>query len=283
MAQKIGVVGVGPIGIHFVEKLNKAGYSTIAFDIDSDLLKQAAQLEAEVASSVKELAKQSDVIILALPGDPAVEAVMEGEDGIFEVLKTGQIIIDTGTSSPALDKRYEKLCNSMGAGFMEAPVTWRAPGLILMPAGDRGLFDKVEPVIRTISYKYRYMGESGRGQELKSVNQLLFSARGAIAAETVAYAEKLGFGQDELEDFLEFGLAPSLYGDDFARISGTTKLNHKDLKYVQEIAFDYGICIPVTAAVYQAFQYSVIRGDGEDDQNGIIHYWRDLNKGKGDE
>jgi len=278
MAQKIGMIGIGPIGIHFIEKLINGGYETVAFDIDDEKTKLASQKGSALAGSVQDLAKQVNIIVLALPGDPAVEAVMEGTNGLLEVLTSEHIIIDTGTSSPRLDRFYEKRCAEKGAGFIEAPVTWRAPGLILIPAGDRKIFDAVEPVIKTMSYKYRYMGESGRGQELKAVNQLYFSARGAIMAETVAYAQKLGFGKDELEDFLEFGMAPSLYGDDFTRISGTIGLNCKDLKYVQEIAFDYGACLPITAAVYQAFLHSVIHGGGGDDQNGIIRYWRDLNK-----
>jgi 3-hydroxyisobutyrate dehydrogenase-like beta-hydroxyacid dehydrogenase len=111
---------------------------------------------------------------------------------------------------------------------------------------------------------------------------MLFSARCAIAAETVAYAEMLGFGKEELEDLLEFGLTPSLYGDDFPQILGTVRLNFKDLKYAQEIAFDHQICLPVTAAVYQAFLHTVIHGGGNCDQNAIIKYWRDINKKDGD-
>jgi len=278
MVGNIGIIGIGPIGIHFVGKLKDGGHNTIVYDIDKEQMKKASEIGATLADSVHELAGQADVIILALPGDFAVEAVMEGEDGLLAVLKPKHIVIDTGTSSPRLDCYYERQCVKKGAGFLEAPVTWRAPGLIIMPAGERKLFDAVEPLIKSISYKYRYVGESGRGQELKAVNQLLFSARCAIAAETVAYAEMLGFGKEELEDFLEFGLAPSLYGDDFTKINGTVRLNFKDLKYAQEIAFDHKICLPVTAAVYQAFLHTVIHGGGECDQNGIIRYWRDINK-----
>ena len=278
MKQTIGIIGIGPIGIHFVKKLIESSYQPLVFDIDEDRIKQASELGAALAESVRDIAAQANVIILALPGDPPVEAVMEGEGGILDVLKPEHTIIDTGTSSPKLDRRYEKLCLEKGAGFIEAPVTWRKPGLILMPAGNRKRFDEVEPIIRAISYKYRYMGLSGRGQELKAVNQLLFSARCAIEAETVSYAEKLGFGREDLEDFLEFGLSPALYGDDFTRVSGTTKLNFKDLKYAQEIAFDYKASVPLTAAVYQAFLHTVIHGGGDDDQNGIIRYWRSLNK-----
>jgi len=278
MTKMIGIIGNGRIGLHFVEQLESGGYGTIVFDIDEKLMKKAAEHGAVIAGSSRELAEQVDIIVLALAGDPIVEAVMEGEGGLLEVLRPEHIIIDTGTSSPRLDRYYEKRCAEKGAAFLEAPVTWRAHGLILMPAGKREAFDIVEPVIKAMSYKYRYLGESGRGQELKAVNQLLFSARCAIEAEAIAYAKALGFGKEDLEDFLEFGLNPNMYGDDFTRTSGTTRMNLKDLKYAQEIAFDHKACLPVTAAVYQAFLHTTIHGGGDDDQSGIIRYWHSLNK-----
>lgn len=279
MQDVVGIIGQGPIGRHFAEKLT-GEYDTIVYDLDHSLMEKAISVGAKAVDSLADMAVKANIVVLALPGDKALHAVMDGENGLVAMMKDGQFIIDTGTSTAELDRHYHAVCNAKSLGFLEAPVSWREGGLLLMPAGDRDVFDRLEAVIRCMSCKYCYVGESGRGQELKSVNQMLFSARVAIEAECVAYAEKLGFSEEIMEDFMGFGLNRRLYGDDFSRILGTSRLNYKDLLYTFQIAHEHGAFVPITQAVYEAFKYAVFNGAGDEDQPGIIKYWRQLNEGE---
>ena len=279
MQDVIGIIGQGPIGSHFAGKLI-GEYDTIVYDLDRSLMEKAISAGAKAADSLADMAAKANIVVLALPGDKALRAVMDGENGLMAQMKDGQFIIDTGTSTAELDRHYHVACRAQSLGFLEAPVSWREGGLLLMPAGDKAVFDRLETVIRCMSCKYCYIGEGGRGQELKSVNQMLFSARIAIEAECVAYAQTLGFSEEIMEDFMGFGLNKRLYGDDFSRILGTSGLNYKDLLYTFQIAHEHGAFVPITQAVYESFKYAVFNGAGNDDQSGIIAYWRQLNKGE---
>ena len=275
--ERIGLIGLGPIGSHFLKLLLNDGYSVTVLDLIPEYVQGAVNLGAKAADTPAQVAQSSDVIVLSLPGNKPVIKVMEGEDGILEVLKEGQIVIDTGTSSPDLDQKYETLCTFRGAGFIDSPVTWRKPGLILMVGGVEEVFKRAEKIIACMSYKHKHIGPIGRGQVLKSVNQMVFSNMSALWAEAVEYSRMNGVGKELLVDFLEMAVPDRLFGDDFTRKSGTVELNYKDLLYVQELAHETGANIPLTNAVHEIFKYIVNKGDGKLDQNGIIKYWRSLN------
>jgi 3-hydroxyisobutyrate dehydrogenase len=274
---KVGIVGVGPIGMHFTKLLIKAKYNVTVFDLSKELVMAAVEQGAAAAGSPAEVTRQSDVVILTLPGNKAVKNVMEESNGVLGSLKEGQIVIDSGTSHPDLDAMYERLCAEKGVGFIDSPVTWRKQGLILMVGGSQSIFEKVEDIISCISYKYKYLGSIGRGQVLKSVNQMVFSNLSAIWAEAVEYSAKNDIHRDLLVDFLEMNVPERMFGDDFSRISGTIELNYKDLLYVMELAHEAGANIPMTNMVHEIFKFSVAKGEGKLDQNGIIKYWRTLN------
>ena len=276
--QKIGVIGLGPIGKHFVSLLLKYEYDVSVFDLVQEYVDNAITHGAKAAVSIGDLTEKTDVVILALPGNKALKIVMEQENGVLATLKKGQIVIDTGTSHPDLDALYEHLCEEKGASFIDSPVTWRKSGLILMPSGKKDVFESVENVISCISYKYKYIGSIGRGQVLKSVNQMIFSNMGALWAEAVEYSTKNNIDRELLVDFLEMNIPDRLFGDDFSRISGTVELNYKDLLYVIELAHESNANIPLTNMVHEVYKYTMAKGDGKLDQNAIIQYWRALNK-----
>lgn len=275
--KKVGVVGLGPIGSHFVNKLHGSMYSVIINDIDQRAMERVSEERVYKKSNLSELVKLSDYIVLALPGNKALRNVMESKDGVLANMHSGQVIIDTGTTHPDLDEYYESICTKEKVGFIDSPVTWRAPGLILMIGGKLETYNKAEDLIKTLSYKYGYLGKIGNGQRLKSVNQMVFSNMTAIWAEAVSYAQKLGFSKNDLSDFLEMDVPENLYADNYSRISGTADLNYKDLKYVIEIAHDNCAAIPITNATHEAFKYTINRQKERVDQTAIVTYWKNLN------
>ena len=272
--QRVGIIGLGPIGKHFVKKLLEKGYPLIVMDQDAAQLREPVALGAQTAGSPGEVAEKSDVVLLCLPGSRAVDAVMLGECGVLAKLREGLVIVDTGTSSPETDIRYERLCDEKKARFLEAPVTWRGPGLILMAGGKEAYYEAAREVLEVISYKVKRVGEIGRGQVLKAANQMYFSNLTAVNAELIDFADSCGFGREELVDFLEFHLPERMFGDDFSRISGTTELNYKDLLYAFEIAHDTQAYIPITQVVHGIFKEGVAHGEGKWDQTGIINTYR---------
>jgi len=282
--QHIGLIGVGNVGSGFARMLREVDYPLTVLDKDREKIKPAVALGAEAAATPGDVADRSDIIILSLPGSESVEAVMEGPDGILGHLREGQLIIDTGTTRPQTDIHYEKLCREKGAGFIDAPITGRSAGWIVMVGGSEENFRKAREVLTCLAYKLKHIGPVGYGQILKLVNQLVLAGQWAVWSEAITFAQQAGLEPRLLRDYLEFPIPESLYGDDFSG-GGTLALHYKDLGYILELAHDTGANIPLTSLVHEIFKASKVGGEPDWSQPGIVTFFRRLNtpsKGRGD-
>src|SRR5439155_26370894 len=75
------------------------------------------------ASSPREVAEASDVVLTCLPTPATVEEVFLGETGIAAGGPAGQIWVDHSTVSPATNARCAQAANAVGATFLDAPVS----------------------------------------------------------------------------------------------------------------------------------------------------------------
>lgn len=279
--ERIGLIGVGNVGGGFATMLREAGYPLTVLDRDPKKMEPAIALGAEAAASPGEVAEKCDVIILSLPGSPLVEAVMEGDDGVLGHLRKGQLVIDTGTSRPETDITYEKLCGERGAGFVDAPITGRSKGWIMMVGGTEGSFEQARSVLTHLSYKLKHVGPVGCGQVLKLMNQLVLAGQWAVWSEAIEFGRQAGIEPRLLSEYLEFGVPESLYGEGFSG-GGTLGLHYKDLGYILDLAHDTGANIPITGLVHEIFKASKVGGERDWSQPGIVTYWRRLNESRSD-
>jgi 3-hydroxyisobutyrate dehydrogenase-like beta-hydroxyacid dehydrogenase len=275
--QRIGLIGLGNIGKFYVQQLREAGYPTVVLDLVPERVQYALDLGAEAAETPGEVAERSEILILSLPGSRAVEQVMDGEDGILHHLKAGQLVIDTGTSRPETDIRYEQACRQKGAALLDAPLTWRKPGQIIMVGGTAEDFARGEEVLKCLSYKLRHVGPVGSGQLLKLINQAVLAGRLAVYAEAVELAKVHDVDPRLIKEFLEFDVPEDLFGDDFTG-GGHLSLHYKDLGYLLEVAHESGAQIPISSLVHEIFKATKPYGDPNWKQPGIITYWRRLNQ-----
>jgi 3-hydroxyisobutyrate dehydrogenase-like beta-hydroxyacid dehydrogenase len=274
--ERVGLIGVGYIGLHFTRWLIQKSYPLVVLDRDPERVQSAVDMGATSASTPADVAHQSEIILLSLPGSPAVESVMEGEDGLLSALSEGQIVIDTGTSRPGTDIHYDRRVRELGAGFLDAPITWRSPGLICMVGGDEALYRRAMGVIETISYKHRHVGPMGQGQKLKLMNQIILAGQLAIHAETVAFCQAIDLDPQLLKEYLEFPISDALLTGDFSG-TFTLALHYKDLLYALELGHEAGANIPLTSLVHEIFKLGAFQGDPSWSQPGILEYWKRLN------
>jgi 3-hydroxyisobutyrate dehydrogenase-like beta-hydroxyacid dehydrogenase len=275
--QRIGLIGLGNVGSGFARKLREAGYPLTVCDKDSSKLMSALSLGSRAADTPGQVADQSDITLLSLPGSHVVEAVMEGPDGIVSRLRPGHLVADTGTSRPQTAVRYDRVCREQGAAFLDAPITGRSKGWIMMVGGAQEHFEQAREVLDCLSYKLKHVGPIGHGQALKLMNQLVLAGQQATFGETIAFMEKMGMDPKLLSEHLEFPVPEAMYGHDF-EAGGTLALHYKDLGYILELAHDAQASIPLTSLLHEFFKSAKVAGDPSWWQAGIIEYWRKLNR-----
>lgn len=272
--QAVGIIGCGMIGQLFTEKVVAAGLPLTVYDMVEEKLLAAVESGAQPAGSCREVTERSDQVLLCLPGSPAVEAAMEGPDGILEGVAAGKLIIDTGTTRPSTDIGYAAKVQARGGRIVDAPLTRRAQGPIIMVGGSQEDFRAAEPLLQVVGYKVVHVGPLGHGQRLKLVNQLILAGRLSVFAEAVTMAECLGLKREMVTDVLEFGEAQPLLERRFSVPGGQLLALHtKDLEYLCELVADEDVYAPLTKLVTEAFQETRSRGEPDWSQPSVLTHW----------
>src|SRR5215510_7638783 len=149
----IGFVGLGVMGEPICRNLvKKSGRKGLAFDLAAEPLARLRSEGAEIAASVADVLKQSDLVFLCLPSAKHVRAVFEG-DGILKNTRAGQVIVDLGTSSVSQTRDFAKQLSAKGAAWVDAPIARTRQAaqdgtLSVMVGASPEQFAEVEPLIR---------------------------------------------------------------------------------------------------------------------------------------
>jgi 3-hydroxyisobutyrate dehydrogenase len=199
----VGVVGVGTMGFVAGRNILQSGRSLLVYDVSEAAKGKICELGAVGAKSLAHVAQDSEVILLFLPGPKEVESCVSGSDGLLGSCRPGKVIVDMSTVDPDLTQRMADLALSKEVGYLDAPVLGRpsAVGNWALPVGGRKeALDFCRPVLEIVSSKIFHIGESGAGNKVKLLNQLMFGAINAMTAEMMAIAEKIGIPPKVLFD-----------------------------------------------------------------------------------
>lgn len=284
--QTIGFIGLGVMGQGMATNLLKAGFPLTVSNRMQSRCAALAKLGASVASSPRELASQSDVIILMVSDTAAVEAVLFTSGGVLEGAKTGTIVIDMSTISPASTVRFADRLRSLGCEMLDAPVSGGEEGarngaLTIMAGGKRETFDKCVPIFQTLGKTITYTGPIGNGQKTKLVNQVVGAMNLLATIEGLRLARGVGLdlectlqaiSQGAAGSWMLGNLPPKIQRDDF-KPGFSIVLKNKDLCLARELAEETGGDFPGLALVQSLFAEAVRRGLGNEATQGLIHLW----------
>ena len=199
---KIGFIGLGNVGGKLANNLIKSRYKVIVRDLDAKLSKKFKKKGAVIASSPKELAENSDIVITCLPSPKACSKVMTGKNGVLEGLSKNKIWLEMSTTDQSEVKRIGIMVKKKGSHALDVPVSGgchrAATGNIsIFAGGDKKIFKKVLPVLKCMGKKILYTGELGTASILKVITNYLASVHLAALGEawTVAKKSKLNLNK----------------------------------------------------------------------------------------
>ena len=199
---KIGFIGLGNVGGKLANNLIKSRYKLIVRDLDAKLSKKFKKKGAVIASSPKELAENSDIVITCLPSPKACSKVMTAKNGVLEGLSKNKIWLEMSTTDQSEVKRIGIMVKKKGSHALDVPVSGgchrAATGNIsIFAGGDKKIFKKVLPVLKCMGKKILYTGELGTASILKVITNYLASVHLAALGEawTVAKKSKLNLSK----------------------------------------------------------------------------------------
>jgi putative dehydrogenase len=210
---QVGVIGIGLLGQAFVHRLRGAGFEVVGFDVDPAKNVRLAELGGQPASSVADLARRCDPIVLAVFSTDQVEAVVESE--LLPALGegSGKIVLCASTCDPQRIAALGRRVATRGLRLLETPVSGasgqvsRGEGVGLI-GGDPHVVVEVEPVLRAMFPTYFHIGEIGDGGRAKLAVNLILGLNRLAVAEGLVFAQRLGL---DPEAFLKVARSSAAY------------------------------------------------------------------------
>jgi 3-hydroxyisobutyrate dehydrogenase len=282
----VGFIGLGLMGTPIAMKLIGAGPVSV-WGRNPEKLAPAVAAGARLAASPRELAAISDIVFLCVTDTAAVDAVVLGDDGVASGGRSGTILIDHSSIKPDSTREMAaKLKARAGMTWLDAPVSGGAPGvanktLVVMCGGEKGIFERAQPVMMTYAGRCTLMGGIGAGQTTKLFNQALCAVAFVAVAEITAFAQRAGVDATLIPHALAGGRADSRILQEYmirmatggGERSGRIDTMVKDLGAVAQLARASGAEIPTVTLAAEIHAALVARGLGADDPAEIIRYF----------
>ena len=275
---KIGWIGLGLMGIPMSQQLIKAGYPVTVYNRNKDKETTLKEQGADTASTPAVLINKSDVVIIMVTDDNAIQEIFSGENGVLKANTSGKLIINMSTVSPAISKQMAALCKEQGNHYLDAPVSGsvkqaETAALVIMAGGDAEIFKKAKPILDRMGKMALHVGDTGAGNIAKLAINSLLSIHAQGLAEGIVLAEKNGIAPEILMELLNNGALASPFikikGDAILAGNFTPAFSLNNIVKDLKLAKDIGLSTPMGEAALKT--YLAAQGDfGEEDLIAIF-------------
>ena len=279
----VGVIGLGAMGAPMARNLLKGGHHVTVYARRPEQMRPIADLGARAAVSPADVAASSEVTIVVVTDAAAVESVTLGASGIASGAPPAATVIDHSTIDPAGARRIAAALEARGIDMLDAPVSGGAvvaeqAALTIMVGGKKDAFDRCRPVLDCYGAHIIHVGPAGAGQVAKACNQICTVVNMLGVAEALLLAERAGMDSATVRDVIATGFgasrmldvqSPKMIARDFAgRIE--SRLHHKDIHIVLQMAQALGVWLPASAAAAKVFDELQARGGAKRDSAAIF-------------
>jgi len=198
---KIGLIGLGKMGLNLGRNLLEHNNEIVAFDLNSNAVEEIKTFGAQGASSLEELIQtlESPRILWIMVPHNVVDSVI---NDVTPFLSKGDIIIEAGNSHYKESiRRYNQL-KEFGIHFMDVGTSGGMEGArygaCYMIGGEEQAWNIVEPIFKDTAVEngYFYAGKAGSGHFLKMVHNGIEYGMMAAIGEGFEVLEKSEFDYD---------------------------------------------------------------------------------------
>jgi 3-hydroxyisobutyrate dehydrogenase-like beta-hydroxyacid dehydrogenase len=262
-----GVIGLGDIGRGLADNLLGAGVALSVYDVRPEAT-DAFRPEAHVAQSPGDLARHSEVVMVAVVNDAQVRSVLQGADGVFAQAAPGTavVIVSTIATSTVTQLHAEGSAHGVtivDCGVSGGPAAAASGELVCMVGGTAEDVERVRPVLDVISCRVLHMGPHGAGLSAKLARNIVQYGSWLAAFEAQELAEAAGIdllklGQAIKESDQRIGGASTLMFRTTARpwpadadaglvgaMRAASLLAHKDLAAARALGQELGVPLPL--------------------------------------
>ena len=289
--RRIGIVGLGMLGHAVTKHLLDSKFQVTGYNRTLSKSKVLQESGLNIASSPKEVAENSDLVIIIVKDSEAVSEVSFGEDGIVKGNHPNLVVADMSTIDPTKSSEISKQFREFGIEKLDIPVMGGpnvaiTGDLVMMASGDKESFEKAKEIFEKIANKVFYLGKSGTAHSVKLAMNLQITMLALALSEGITFVKnsnvdpklfleilnstyfKTGMSEKKAYKMIEGKYEPTF----------TLANLKKDISTITNASESLGIKLPMIQKAEEIYEQAIQEGLGQIDYTGIIEYIRRLNK-----
>lgn len=289
--KRIGVVGLGLLGNAVALRLVDAGFEVTAYNRTKEKTFELKEKGAAIAESPREVAENSELVIIVVRDADAVKQVSFGNEGIANGNQDKLIVADMSTIDPSESKNISKQFNDSGIAKLDIPVMGGpnvaiTGDLVMMASGNKESFEKCKKVFDAIANKVFFLGESGVANSIKLAMNLQITMLSLALSEGITLVKKSDvdpriFLEILNSTYFKTGMSEKkAYRMIDGKYDTTFTLSNlkKDISTITGAAKSLGIELPMISKAEEVYENAISEGFGDIDYTGIIEYLKKINE-----
>jgi len=288
---KVGIIGLGMLGNAVALHLLDSGFEVTVYNRTKEKTSQVKEKGAKVATSPKEVAEKSELIITIVKDANAVKEISFEKDGITEGKHDELIVADMSTIDPTESKNISKKFQEHNIHKLDIPVMGGpnvaiTGDLVMMASGNKQSFDHCKNVFEKIANKVFFLGESGVAHSIKLAMNLQITMLALALSEGITLVKKENVDPKIFLEILNSTYFKTGMSEKkaFKMIDGKYDVTFtlanlkKDISTMTNAAKSLGIELPMIKKAEEVYENAIKDGFGEMDYTAIIEYIKKINE-----
>lgn len=278
MRMRIGFVGLGTMGEPIANNLRRTGHELTVWNRTPAKAEHIVAKGGKLAATPRACAAGRDMVFTCVSDERALEAVLEGPEGVLAGLAEGDLLVDLTTCGTRTTRAVQERTATKGVRFLSCPILGSKTAaeqaqIVLVAGGPGAAREKARPALHAVSARLFEVDDPVQAALLKlCVN----SVGGAMMA---AFSEALALGTAgglEVWRMVEVLQASSFHSPLFLMKGELVEkkdyaprfrlsLAEKDQRLAQEAAQDLGTQVPINEAVRKLLSEAAGTGRADED------------------
>ena len=291
LIRKIGIVGTGMLGNGVGLHLLQSGFNLTVYNRTKEKTIELENKGAKIVNSPKEVAENSELIIIIVKDAEAVKEISFGDNGILKGKHIGLTVADMSTISPLESKNITEIFSEHKIIKLDTPVMG-GPNLailgelVLIASGDKETFDKFKDVFEEIASKIFFLEGNGTAHLVKLSLNLQITMLALALSEGITLMRSASVDPKIFLDILnstnfKTGMSENkAYKMIQGKFDSTFTLANlrKDISAITETAKVFGVKLPMIEKADEMYAEAVTNGFGKLDYTGILAYIKKINR-----
>jgi len=275
---RIGFLGLGTMGEPIANNLRKAGHDLTVWNRTPSRASHIVAKGGKLARTPRECAAGRDLVFTCLADEKALDAVLDGPEGVLAGLAKGDVLVDMSTAGTKSASSVSDRTARAGAAFVACPILGSRTAaeqaqLVLVAGGPPGARERARPALHAVSSRILEVDDPVQAALLKLCVNVVGGAMIAGFGEALALATSGGLPVARVVEVLQASSFHSplflMKGElvekkDFAPRFAIA-LAEKDQRLAQEAGAEHGTRLPISEAVRRLFSDAVESGRGGKD------------------